>query len=83
MPLLSTRKTSCPSHLTGRLLHRIATLILTACVPYLPIHPVKQAIAAEKPRVPNIVLILADDMGSILAPKWRRNIKEGCDENGS
>ena len=32
---------------------------------------------------PNNDGILADDMGSILAPKWRRNIKEGCDENGS
>ena len=32
---------------------------------------------------PNNDGILADDMGSILAPKWHRNIKEGCDENGS
>ena len=61
MPLLAVRKTRCPSHFTGRLLHRIATLILTACVPCLSIHPINKALAAEKPRLPNIVFIMADD----------------------
>ena len=64
MPLLTIRKTRRPnSHrrLAGSLLHRIATLVLTACVPYLSIHPVKQARSAEQPRVPNIVLIMIDD----------------------
>ena len=67
MPPLTIRKTrrrgSRRCHLTGSLLHRIATLVLTACVPYLSIHPVKQARSAEQPRVPNIILILADDLG--------------------
>ena len=45
------------------LLHRIATLILILISIELSIHSKKQAHSAEKPRVPNIVLILADDMG--------------------
>ncbi|MCH8048063.1 MAG: arylsulfatase [Planctomycetes bacterium] len=63
MPLLTVRKTRCPSHFTGRLLHRIATLILLTCAACLSIHPISKAQSAETPRLPNIVFILADDMG--------------------
>ena len=45
------------------LLHRIATLILIAISLVLSIHSAKQAHSAEETRVPNIVLILADDLG--------------------
>ena len=45
------------------LLHRIATLILITISLDLSIHSTKQAHSAEKSRVPNIVLILADDLG--------------------
>lgn len=45
------------------LLHRIATFILIAISLELSIQTTKQAHSAEKTRVPNIVLILADDLG--------------------
>ena len=45
------------------LLHRIATLILITISLELSIHSTKQAYSAENSRVPNIVLILADDLG--------------------
>jgi arylsulfatase A-like enzyme len=48
---------------TVALLHRIATLILLVISSGLSIHSTKQAHSAEKNRVPNIVLILADDQG--------------------
>jgi hypothetical protein len=49
--------------LTVKLLHRIATLILTTSATLLSIHPENIAESAEIHSVPNIVLILADDMG--------------------
>ena len=49
--------------LTVNLLHRIATLILTTSATILSIHPENIAESAEKHSVPNIVLILADDLG--------------------
>ena len=54
---------SLPSHLLRQLLHRIATLILITIFAALSID---SAIAGKRPAkgsVPNIVLILADDMG--------------------
>jgi len=45
------------------LLHRIATFILTIGSVALSIDAGKKGISAEKPGVPNIVLILADDLG--------------------
>ena len=58
MNLLAIRRTNgC------RLLHRITTLILIAWAAILSIEPQNQAKSAEKPSVPNIVLILADDHG--------------------
>ncbi len=65
MPLLTIRKTrrrgSRHRRLTCSLLHRIATLVLTACVPCLSAGPINKAHSAEQPRVPNIVLIMIDD----------------------
>ena len=55
---------SRPSELTAPLLHRIATLILTtAAAVSLSISPTNNAYSAESCSVPNIVLILADDLG--------------------
>lgn len=39
------------------------TLILSACALYLSLEPQKQAYSAENDRAPNMVLILADDLG--------------------
>jgi hypothetical protein len=47
--------------LRGHLLHRIATLILTAVSIVLSVDAGNTALGAEKRSVPNIVLILADD----------------------
>lgn len=44
-------------------LHRITTLIFTAAASILSIHASNKAICAEEESVPNIVLILADDLG--------------------
>ncbi|MCH8047131.1 MAG: sulfatase-like hydrolase/transferase, partial [Planctomycetes bacterium] len=63
MTPLTVRKTRCPGRLTGSLLHRIFTLLLFAGVSCLSIHPINKAISAEKPRLPNIVFIMADDLG--------------------
>ena len=49
--------------LSGHLLHGIATLLLTAAPLFLPICLARPAACAEDRSVPNIVLILADDMG--------------------
>ena len=46
-----------------RLLHRIATLTLTASAAFVSTAPVKQVLSTESDRVPNIVIIMADDMG--------------------
>jgi arylsulfatase A-like enzyme len=51
------------ANLLGYLLHRIATLILTTCTIILSIDANKQAYSSEKRSVPNILLILADDLG--------------------
>ena len=52
-----------PSHLLGPLLHRIATLILTTFTVCLLIDPALCEEYQDLGRVPNIVLILADDLG--------------------
>ncbi len=84
-PLISA-PTKTPSHLLGLLLHRIATLglaILTAC---LSIGSVKCDETSRDRSVPNIVLILVDDMGfsdigcygsEILTPTLDRLAKNG------
>lgn len=43
--------------------HRIATLILVFIFPTLSSASERQALSVEKPHVPNIVFILADDLG--------------------
>ena len=52
-----------PSHLPGHLLHRIATLILTIIAAGLSIYPMMCNAKPASGSVPNIVLILADDLG--------------------
>ena len=59
----ATKSNSPLVELTVTLLHRFATLILTASTTVLSIYPEKQGICGEISSVPNIVLILADDMG--------------------
>lgn len=49
--------------LRHRLQHRIATLILIAISLGLSLHSTKQAYSAEQSRAPNILLIVADDLG--------------------
>ncbi len=51
------------SNLLVQLLHRITTFILTSLAVVLSIGSGKHAVAAEKRSVPNIVIILADDLG--------------------
>src|SRR5687768_18490321 len=44
-------------------LYRITTLILTSLLAILSLHAGKKAECSERPSVPNIVMILADDLG--------------------
>ncbi|MBW3598410.1 MAG: sulfatase-like hydrolase/transferase, partial [Planctomycetes bacterium] len=57
------RSPATPSNLLPQLLHTIATLILTTAAATLSSNHGKSTLGAENCRVPNIVLILADDMG--------------------
>ena len=61
----STSSVGCDSsrNLLCQLLHRITTLILTIAAATLSIDSAKNGICAELRSVPNIVLILADDLG--------------------
>ncbi|MCO6456317.1 MAG: arylsulfatase [Pirellulaceae bacterium] len=52
-----------PRESAAHLLHNIATLILTAAAGLLAISPASKASSAVPGSVPNIVLILADDLG--------------------
>ena len=63
MQVTSTGPKRAPSHLLGQLLHRIATLILTISTVLLSIGNVKCDESTRNSSVPNIVLILVDDMG--------------------
>lgn len=58
-PTLPPPRNEFPS----RLRHRTATLILTANIVVLSVHAGNSALFAEEARVPNIVMILADDLG--------------------
>ncbi|HEX4142473.1 MAG TPA: sulfatase-like hydrolase/transferase, partial [Pirellulales bacterium] len=59
-PLCSTVS---PQDLRGQLLYRIATLIVACGSAVLSISPETTAYSAESARRPNIVFILADDLG--------------------
>lgn len=59
----TTTTNAQPGASTGRLLHRIATLVLVASPVLLSVSPVNNACYAEERSVPNIVFILADDLG--------------------
>lgn len=52
-----------PQNLLGHLLHRITTLIIIAGPVFSSILPCSTAFSADSARSPNIVLILADDLG--------------------
>jgi hypothetical protein len=56
-------KPPTPNNLLGTLLHSIATLILTTFPAALSICAVNIGVCDDKKSVPNIVLILADDLG--------------------
>jgi arylsulfatase A len=53
----------CHSILLVPRLHNTATLLLILCTAILSFSPGKYARSAERPRVPNIIFILADDLG--------------------
>ncbi len=55
--------TACRSLLWGRLLHGLAMLLLISTSPYLSFCRIDKAYSAEEPSVPNIIYILADDLG--------------------
>jgi len=63
MPSTPLRAEVSHAEFPDALLPRIAALVLVTLLPGLTIHFENQAHAAEKSRVPNIVMILADDMG--------------------
>ncbi len=65
MQLTSSRFKQAPSPLLGRLPHRIATLILASLTVCLSIDTGQCEENTKHSSVPNIVLILADDQGSI------------------
>ncbi len=84
-PLISP-PTKPPSYLLGSLLHRIATLGLTVLTGCLSVGSVRCDETSRDRSVPNIVLILADDMGfsdigcygsEILTPTLDRLAKDG------
>jgi arylsulfatase len=54
---------TCRQDLLGQLLHKIAPRIIVSAVPILSILLVLPAYSAEIARRPNIILILADDLG--------------------
>jgi len=60
---MATWATATYSNLLGRLLHSLATLILTATTLSLSISPCFSGEQPDHSRVPNIILILADDLG--------------------
>lgn len=54
---------ACPTRLAGHLLHRIATLILISFTGISSVHADNKDSIADSRRVPNIILILVDDLG--------------------
>jgi arylsulfatase A-like enzyme len=75
-----------PAQMPIHLLHRTATCVLVGFAGFLAIGTAKQALSADKASVPNIVLILADDLGfsdlgcygsEIATPNLDRLAKEG------
>ena len=63
MQLTSSRGLSTPSRVLGSLVHRIATLIVTSFAACLSIHAAKCEQTLKSDSAPNIVLILASDIG--------------------
>lgn len=63
MPIVHRAIASDRGGLPRRLLHRIATRIVIAAVATVSFPAIKYAESAETARIPNVVLILADDLG--------------------
>ena len=63
MQITSGRRGCRPAYLLGSLLHRIATIILTSFTVCLSIDDANCDVNPKNDSVPNIVLILADDLG--------------------
>lgn len=63
MLTLITTASFRPREAVLRLLHKMASLILIPCAAFLSINTENKALSAETSRVPNIVLMLADDLG--------------------
>ena len=62
MPRFARRKRPNTEYFR-RFLHSLATLIITAAIPYLEVRPAAAEPKQPSARVPNIVFILADDLG--------------------
>lgn len=87
MARIQAAAVSYPQYLLGHLLHRITTLIIIAGAIFWSIFPCTKAFSADSARSPNIVLILADDLGygelgcygqkSIVTPQLDRMAREG------
>jgi arylsulfatase len=63
MPTAKAATENCLSRFLGKRPHQIAAPVLILLSGILSLHPGGSAFGAEKARVPNVVLIVADDLG--------------------
>jgi len=76
MQLMSNGVVATPSRLPGRLLHRIATLILMVFAVVVSVDPANCEENPNDGRVPNVILILVDDLGWSDLPCYGNNFHE-------